>query len=79
MREPLQQDRAAAHGRHQRRLYRLVIAGQVQLGAAGLVEEHLVGVGDLDHPAGRLDGDGLPLHVVGHGGAPPLSLDQLGG
>ena len=69
MREPLQQNRAAAHGRHQRRLDRLVIAGQVQLGAAGFVEEHLVGVGDLDRPAARLDGDGLPLRRLGHGGA----------
>ena len=36
MREPLQQDRPAAHGRHERRLDRLVVAGQVQLGATRL-------------------------------------------
>ena len=42
MREPLQQDRPAAHGRHQGWLDRQVVPGQVQLGAARLAEEHLL-------------------------------------
>ena len=84
VREPLHQHRPPTHRPQQRRLDRLVVPDEVELGLAPLGEHHLVGAGHADRAARHLDLDRL---VAGHrrtvpalaGANSPLTVASLRG
>ena len=59
--------RAVAHGAHERRPRRPRSSGRGRAWSAPLGEEDLVGAGDRDGPARRLDVDGFAVGGLGHG------------
>ena len=65
--EPLEQDRAAAHGPHQRLLDGLVVVDQVQLRLSPLGEEDLTGAGDAHLAPGGLDDSTFVVGRADHG------------